>query len=117
MFKSLLLISCLVFVVGCGEDSETEPTVAEPKLWVGDATGDDLDMLASERYTAITGNLVIKNSQIDAIDLPHLQSVDGNVFIGSNPILTTISMSTQLKLQGINGRPTVATSPTVDGWI
>ena len=55
MLRSLLLISCLVFVVGCVEASVIEPTVAEPKVWVGDATGDDLDMLASERYTAITG--------------------------------------------------------------
>ena len=29
MFRLLLLISCLGFVVGCGEDSVAEPTVAE----------------------------------------------------------------------------------------
>ena len=38
-----------------------------------------------KRYTAITGNLVIKNIQIDAIDLPHLQSVDGDVFYRKQP--------------------------------
>ena len=32
MFKSLLLISCLGSIVGCGEDSEIEPTVVEPTV-------------------------------------------------------------------------------------
>ena len=30
MLRLLLIISCLGFVVGCGEDSVAEPTVAEP---------------------------------------------------------------------------------------
>ena len=162
MFRLLLLISCLGFVVGCGDESVSEPTAAEPtvmeptvveptvveptvveptvveptvveptvveptvveptvveptvveptvveptvveptvveptvvepRIWAGDATGDNLDELASGGYTEITGYLRVSDTQIDTIDLPQLQSVGGNVYISRNASLTTITM-------------------------
>ena len=84
MFKSLLLISCLGFVVGCGDESE--------KVWFGDATENDLNRLIAGRYTKITGRLIITGSPKKAIDLPQLRSVDGGVIIKKSHSLTTISM-------------------------
>ena len=92
MFKSLLLISCLG-LFGCHDkDSVTEPTAAESKVWVGDAWEGNLDRLASERYTVITGSLIIRDSQIDTIDLPYLQSIGDWLTIYNNASLTNIDL-------------------------
>ena len=120
MFRLLLLISCLGFVIGCGDESVSEPTVAaptvveptvveptaaEPKVWHGDATEDDLDMLASERYTAITGDLLIRESQLTAITMPQLLSVGGYVHVHNNKSLTSIDLP---QLQSVGGYVSMA---------
>ena len=71
-----------------------EPTAAEPKVWLGDARGDDeVAMLASGGYTDITGNLIIVDSGINTIAFPLLQSVGGHVEIYDSYNLTTITLS------------------------
>ena len=97
MFRLLLLISCLGFVIGCGDESVSEPTVmettaAERRVWFGDATEDDLDILIAGHYTEITGNLEISYTQIDTITLPHLQSVSGFFTIDGNDNLTGVDL-------------------------
>ena len=135
MFRLLLLISCLGFVVGCGECTEVEPTVVEPtvveptvmeptvveptvvepRVWVGDATEDDLDMLIAGLYTEITGNLIITESETNTItlSLPLLQSVGGNVYIYDNPHLTTIDLPQLLSVGGYVNIASNATLTTV----
>ena len=135
MFRLLLIISCLGFVIGCGDESVSEstaaeptvveptvmeptaaeptvmeptvveptvvePTVVEPRIWAGDATGDDLDELASGGYTEITGGLSIGEGRIGTIDLSQLETIGGGVQIYENPNLTTITMP---QLQSIGG--------------
>ena len=130
MFKSLLLISCLGFVVGCGECTEVEPTVVEPtvaeptvaeptvveptiveptaveptvvdpRVWVGDATEDDLDMLFAGLYTEITGNLIFGDTRRNTFDLPQLETIGGNLVIFNNSFLPTTSLP---QLQSVGG--------------
>ena len=116
MFRLVLIISCLGFVVGCIDGSASEPMVmeptameptvmeptsVEPKLWFGDAEGDsNLDRLVSGRYTEIVGSLIIHGSQTDTIDLPHLQVIDGDVSIREGDNLTSIGFP---QLQSVGG--------------
>ena len=95
MFKSLLLISCLVFVVGCGDESVSEPTV-----WLGDATADNLDVLIAGRYIDITGSLIVSGSQTGILTVPQLRSVGGRVEITHNTRLTRIDLP---QLQSVGG--------------
>ena len=95
MFRLLLLISCLVFVVGCGDESE-----AKPKIWVGNVWVGDLDGFVSGGYTVITGSLIILGRQIDTIDMPLLEAIGGDVDIVNNNRLTSIYLP---QLQAIGG--------------
>ena len=108
MFRLLLLISCLGFVISCGDESVSEPTAAEPtvaeptvaeptivepRVWVGDVnTVEDLNRVGS--YTEITGDLWIQqiNDNLTSIDLPHLQTIGGYFWIEGNDNLTTITL-------------------------
>ncbi len=106
MFRLLLLISCLGFVIGYGGESVAKPRVAEPtvaesasvepKVWQGDVTTlEDLNRVGS--YTEITGNLIVNwNTTLTTIDMPQLQSVGGYIEIINNNNLTTRKLISNL---------------------
>ena len=128
MFRLLLLISCLGFVIGYGGESVAKSKAAEPKVWFGDAEGDnDLDRLASGGYTKITGALIVPKGQKKPIDLPQLKTIGGGLAMAVNDNLTSISMP---RLQSIGGgfsitdnrnrKLTTIDMPqlqTVEGWL